>query len=96
MKTSMFVLMIVSCIWMAEKTMMTVTSVTCLARRTRIKKLPNKVLCYFSLILTLLRMYKTSKITKNMDWHDEHRVKDGVLRHLADTKAWKEFDKKYL
>jgi len=30
-----------------------------------------------------------------MVWHHEHRVKDGVLRHPADAKVWKEFDEKY-
>ncbi|KAL0420502.1 UNVERIFIED_CONTAM: hypothetical protein Slati_3073100 [Sesamum latifolium] len=32
--------------------------------------------------------------TKNMRWHAEERIKDGVVRHPADSQAWKEFDKK--
>ena len=29
-----------------------------------------------------------------MRWHDEDRTKDGKLRHLVDTEAWKDFDKR--
>jgi len=27
-----------------------------------------------------------------MLWHDRDRVKDGILRHLADATTWKDFD----
>ena len=27
-----------------------------------------------------------------MTWHHDKRVDDGLLRHLADSKAWKNFD----
>jgi len=40
-------------------------------------------------------MYKSSKIAEDMVWHHEHMIKDGILRHLADAKAWKEFDEQY-
>ena len=56
------------------------------------KKLPNKVLRYFPLIPRLLRMYKSSRIAEDMLWHHRDRVKDGILRHPADAKAWKDFD----
>jgi len=51
------------------------------------RKLPAKVLCYFPLIPKLLRFYKSSKIAEDMIWHDNHRIKDGVLRRPADGKA---------
>jgi len=60
------------------------------------EKLPNKVLCYFSLIPSLVRMYKSSKIVEDMVWHREHRGKHGILRHPVDAKAWKKFDERYL
>ena len=30
-----------------------------------------------------------------MRWHDESRIKDGRLRHSADSLAWKVFDDKH-
>ena len=38
----------------------------------------------------------SSKISKDMRWHDECRHDDGVLRHPADGQAWKEFNVRYL
>ena len=32
----------------------------------------------------------------HMKWHDKGRVNDGLLRHLADSEAWKSFDSKYI
>ena len=40
-------------------------------------------------------MYKLYRITEDMVWHHKNRVKDGILRHPADGKAWKDFDKRY-
>ena len=37
-------------------------------------------------------MYKSSKIVEGILWHHRDRVKDGILRHPANAKAWKEFD----
>lgn len=30
-----------------------------------------------------------------MRWHAEKRIKDGILRHPADTEVWKDFDRKH-
>ncbi|CAM8954040.1 unnamed protein product [Rhodiola kirilowii] len=30
-----------------------------------------------------------------MRWHRERKVKNGLIRHPADSEAWHEFDKKY-
>ena len=40
-------------------------------------------------------MYKSSKIAEDMVWYHKGRVKDDVLRHPADAKAWKDFDAQY-
>ena len=33
----------------------------------------------------------SSKIASDMSWHNNNQVKDGVIKHLADSKAWKHF-----
>ncbi|XP_058003975.1 uncharacterized protein LOC110659856 [Hevea brasiliensis] len=59
------------------------------------KKKPVKVLRYFPLIPRLQRLFASVKTSKDMRWHEEGRIKDGLLRHPADGKAWKEFDSKF-
>jgi len=59
------------------------------------KKLPAKVLRYFPLIPRLLKLYKSSKIAKDMICDDKYWTKDGMLRHPADAKAWQVFDEQY-
>ena len=59
------------------------------------KLVPQKVLRYFPLIPRLQRLYMTEHMSSHMKWHKEGRVDDGVMRHPADSKAWKHFDKKY-
>ncbi|XP_073358965.1 uncharacterized protein [Aegilops tauschii subsp. strangulata] len=59
------------------------------------KPVPQKVLRYFPLIPRLQRLYMTEHMSSHMKWHKEGRVDDGVMRHPADSKAWKHFDKKY-
>ena len=34
----------------------------------------------------------SSKTAIKMRWHDEERIRDGIMRHPADSKAWKHFD----
>ena len=56
------------------------------------KKIPQKVLRYFPLIPRLKRLYMSTKTASEMTWHYDKQVDDGVLRHLADSKIWKNFD----
>ncbi|XP_051153050.1 uncharacterized protein LOC127266732 [Andrographis paniculata] len=51
-----------------------------------------KKMRYFPLIPRLQRMFLSSKTAASMRWHAESRVDDGVLRHPADSLAWKRFD----
>ncbi|XP_071724291.1 uncharacterized protein [Rutidosis leptorrhynchoides] len=60
-----------------------------------IKKKAAEVLRYFPLILRLKRIYMSTDIAEDMRWHEEGGNKDGLLRHPADGKAWKEFDVHY-
>ena len=59
------------------------------------KNIPAKVLRRFPLIPRLQRLFMTSEVAKDMVWHHEERVKDGLLRHLTDSKAWRHIDDKY-
>ena len=56
------------------------------------KRIPLKVLCYFPLNLSLQCLFMPSKIVTDMTWHNDKWHKDGVVRHRADSKAWKHFD----
>ena len=56
------------------------------------KKIPEKTLRYFPLKPRLQRLYMSRKTATFMTWHDKGRVDDGVMRHPADSKAWKKFD----
>ncbi|GLT30511.1 hypothetical protein SLA2020_053070 [Shorea laevis] len=61
------------------------------------KKKPKaaKILRWFPLIPRLQWLYMSSKTASLMRWHDEERTKDGLIRHPADSLAWKHFDEKY-
>ncbi|RYE23815.1 MAG: DUF4218 domain-containing protein [Sphingobacteriaceae bacterium] len=41
------------------------------------------------------RMFNSVKHAKNMVWHSEKRIDDGMLRHPADASQWKSFDLEY-
>ncbi|KAK2645093.1 hypothetical protein Ddye_020288 [Dipteronia dyeriana] len=56
------------------------------------KKIPWKVLSYFSVKTRLQKLFMSSKTAVDMRCHSENRVKDGILRHPVDSMAWKSFD----
>ncbi|KAF5933612.1 hypothetical protein HYC85_029783 [Camellia sinensis] len=73
---------------------------TCDAHRYKLnndggKKIPHKVLRYFPLTPRLKRLYMSKKPVTDMTWHNEKRVDDDIIRHLADGAAWNDFDKQY-
>ena len=53
--------------------------------RTQGKKIPHKVLRYFPLIPRLRRLYMLGQRAKDMRWHIDKRVDDGIMRHPADN-----------
>ncbi|GKC74500.1 hypothetical protein Tco_1120383 [Tanacetum coccineum] len=60
------------------------------------KKVPKKVLRYFSIIPRLQRLYKSSHIAKEMTWHATGKcMEPGKMQHPVDGRAWKDFDTKY-
>ncbi|KAF5468687.1 hypothetical protein F2P56_012824 [Juglans regia] len=59
-------------------------------------KIPQKVCRYFPLKPRLQRLFMSKNIAKSMRWHKEERVDDhSTLRHPADSKMWRQFDKDY-
>ena len=59
------------------------------------KKVPQKTLRYFPLKPRLQRFFMCKETALAMRWHKEKRIDDGVLRHPADSIAWKTFDEKH-
>nr|GEV24970.1 hypothetical protein [Tanacetum cinerariifolium] len=61
------------------------------------KKVPKKVLRYFSIIPRLQHLYKSSHTTKEMTWHATGECTElGKMQHPVDGRAWKNFDTRYL
>ncbi|XP_073108719.1 uncharacterized protein [Elaeis guineensis] len=61
----------------------------------RTRNIPHKILHYFPLKPRLQRLYMSKITAKDMRWHEEKRINDGILRHPADSFTWKSFDDKY-
>ena len=59
------------------------------------KKVPRKIIRYFRLILQLQRLYLNDRTSAYMRWHKEELVKDGKVRHPANSLAWKHVDDMY-
>jgi len=56
------------------------------------KHVPAKYLRHFPLIPRLKRLFLCQKVSEEMSWHEDRRVKDGILRHPADSLQWTHFD----
>ena len=60
-----------------------------------IEGVPAKVLWYIPPIPRLKRLYRNPEHAKNLVWHANERVKDGHLRHPADSPSWKLVDQNF-
>ena len=58
-------------------------------------KVPFKVLRYFPIKPILQRLFMSDKTAKDMRWHKEERIDDGIMRHPADSPTWKSFDEEF-
>ncbi|GJT05654.1 hypothetical protein Tco_0840116 [Tanacetum coccineum] len=56
---------------------------------------PAKVMWYFPIIPRLQRLFKLESISEDLRWHATRRITDGVLRHPADSQAWRTIDEKF-
>ena len=56
---------------------------------------PAKVLWYLPPIPRFIRLFRNAEHAKSLSWHANERIKDGKLRHPADTLAWKRVDLKW-
>jgi hypothetical protein len=59
------------------------------------KRFPRKILRYFPLTPRLQRLYMTETTSSYMRWHKEELVRDGKMRHPANSEAWKHVDEMY-
>ncbi|KAL5562732.1 hypothetical protein UlMin_032479 [Ulmus minor] len=63
---------------------------------TKKKGVPAKVLWYIPPIPRFRRLFRNAEHAKNLTWHADRRINDGMLRHPADTPQWKTIDRLYL
>ncbi|KAK7266896.1 hypothetical protein RIF29_19556 [Crotalaria pallida] len=56
---------------------------------------PANVLWYFPVKERFRRMYSSAIDSKNLTWHVDERIKDGKLRHPADSPRWRKIDHEY-
>ncbi|XP_038699646.1 uncharacterized protein LOC119996939 [Tripterygium wilfordii] len=59
------------------------------------KRVPRKLLRYFPLKPRLQQLFMSKETASAMRWHRDERENDGILRHPADSKEWKDFDDKH-
>ncbi|XP_073045885.1 uncharacterized protein [Primulina eburnea] len=65
-----------------------------LGNKSKVKEeIPAKVLWYFSPIPRFQRMFQNKAISKELTWHVDKRIRDGYLRHQADSLSWKLVDR---
>ncbi|XP_020180541.1 uncharacterized protein [Aegilops tauschii subsp. strangulata] len=67
---------------------------TKLTKKERKKATPSKVLRYFPIKDRLKRLFMCKETAPLLRWHHEERIKDGALRHPADSPAWKVLDER--
>ena len=60
------------------------------------KKKGAKILRWFPLKPRLQRLFMSSKTAAYMKWHAECRTEDGLMRHPADSQAWKMFNSQHV
>ncbi|KAM6593623.1 hypothetical protein CsatA_001328 [Cannabis sativa] len=94
MRRFMHVPMIAFCTVKSMPTWTLVQNVVCHGTsRTRVRRskklIPEKVLWYLPFIPRLKRFYRSAETSENLLWHEKRRMKDGKLRHPADSQAWK-------
>ncbi|XP_012846911.1 PREDICTED: uncharacterized protein LOC105966882 [Erythranthe guttata] len=59
-----------------------------------VTKIAKNQMRYFPLKPRLQKLFMSSKTSSLMRWHAEKRIDDGILRHPADSQAWKNFDER--
>ena len=59
------------------------------------KRFPRKILRYFPLIPRLQRLYMRASTSSLMRWHKEELVRDGKMRHPADSLAWQHVNSEF-
>ena len=53
---------------------------------------PAKVLWYLPIIPRFKRLFANEDDAKDLTWHANGRISDGLVRHLTDCSQWKKID----
>ncbi|XP_056690116.1 uncharacterized protein [Spinacia oleracea] len=64
----------------------------CNTPRYKNKKVPSKVMWYFPIVPRFRRLFSIAEEAKKLTWHADERLKDGLLRHPADSPQWIKID----
>ncbi|XP_021839292.2 uncharacterized protein [Spinacia oleracea] len=56
------------------------------------KKVPSKDMWYFPIVPRFRRLISIAEEAKKLTWHADERLKDGLLRHPADSPQWIKID----
>ena len=59
------------------------------------ENVPAKVMWYFPIIPRLQRLFKIESLSEDLRWHATRKIIEGVLRHPADSQAWRTIDEKF-
>ncbi|XP_028186434.1 uncharacterized protein LOC114373089 [Glycine soja] len=59
------------------------------------KDCPSKVCWYLPVIPRFKRLFANAQDAKNLTWHADGRIKDGLLSHPTDSPQWKSIDELY-
>ncbi|XP_028189754.1 uncharacterized protein LOC114376042 [Glycine soja] len=72
-----------------------VNSNDCGEDATTYKDRPSKVCWYLPVIPRFKRLFANAEDAKNLTWHADGMIKDGLLRHPTDSPQWKTIDQLY-
>ncbi|WVZ00727.1 hypothetical protein V8G54_026796 [Vigna mungo] len=67
----------------------------CMTSRYKKNLVASKVVWYFPIIPRFRHMYRNEQDAKNLRWHADQRIRDGKLRHPADSSQWAKVDHDY-
>jgi hypothetical protein len=59
------------------------------------ENVPAKVMWCFPIIPRLQRLFKIESMSEDLRWHATRKITEGILRHPADSQAWRTIDEMF-